>query len=66
VKVRDVIKLIEQDGWRFVGQHGSHRQYRHPVKSGKVTVAGKPSDEMARGTVGSIMRQAGLREDGQR
>jgi len=49
VKVRDVIRLVEQDGWYFVGQRGSHRQYRHRSKPGKVTVAGKPSDEMAAG-----------------
>lgn len=60
VKVRDVIRLVEQDGWYFVGQRGSHRQYRHPTKSGKVTVAGKPSDEMAVGTLGSIFSQAGI------
>lgn len=60
VKVRDVIRLVEQDGWYFVGQRGSHRQYRHRSKPGKVTVAGKPSDEMAAGTLGSIFRQAGI------
>lgn len=60
MKVRDVIKLIERDGWFFLRQRGSHRQYRHPTKPGKVTIAGKPSDEMAPGTLGSIFRQAGI------
>jgi predicted RNA binding protein YcfA (HicA-like mRNA interferase family) len=63
VKVRDVIKLIEADGWYFLRQRGSHRQYRHPTKPGKVTIAGKPSDEMAPGTLGSIFRQAGIEQD---
>ena len=63
MKVRDVIKLIEADGWYFHRQRGSHRQYRHPTKPGKVTVAGKPSDEMAPGTLGSIFRQAGIDQD---
>ena len=53
MKVRDVIRLIEQDGWSFVAQRGSHRQYRHPTKPGRVIVAGKPSDELAPGTLGS-------------
>jgi predicted RNA binding protein YcfA (HicA-like mRNA interferase family) len=63
VKVRDVIKLIEADGWYFLRQRGSHRQYRHATKAGKVTVAGKPSEEMAPGTLGSIFRQAGIDQD---
>ncbi len=63
MKVREVLRLLEDDGWFFVGQRGSHRQYRHPSKPGKVTVAGKPSAELATGTLGSIFRQAGLREE---
>jgi predicted RNase H-like HicB family nuclease/predicted RNA binding protein YcfA (HicA-like mRNA interferase family) len=47
VKVRDVIHLIEQDDWFQVAMRGSHRQYKHPNKPGRVTIAGKPSDEMA-------------------
>jgi len=43
LKIRDIIKLIEKDGWRFHKQEGSHRQYLHPTKPGKVTVAGHPS-----------------------
>lgn len=60
--VRDVIKLLEQDGWKFHDQRGSHRQFIHPVKKGRVTVAGKPSKDVAPGTLGSILKQAGLKD----
>jgi predicted RNA binding protein YcfA (HicA-like mRNA interferase family) len=59
VKVRDVIRTLERDGWRLDRQVGSHRQFRHPDRPGTVTVAGKPSDEVPKGTLGSIWRQAG-------
>jgi len=61
VKVRAIIKLIEDDGWQHVATRGSHRQYRHPIKPGRVTVPGKPSDELHPKTQASILRQAGLR-----
>jgi predicted RNA binding protein YcfA (HicA-like mRNA interferase family) len=61
MKVRDVLKLIENDGWYQVAQRGSHRQFKHPVKSGRVTVAGHPSQEMDAGTLNSILKQAGLK-----
>ncbi len=61
MKVRDVIRRIESDGWRFERQRGSHRAYRHPTKQGTVTVAGHPRDEVPRGTLYNILRQAGLR-----
>ncbi len=61
MKVRDVLKLIRDDGWVQVAQKGSHRQFKHPVKIGRVTVAGHPSQEMARGTYGNILKQAGLK-----
>jgi len=61
VKVRDVIKRLEQDGWYLVRIRGSHRQYRHPVKRGLVTVAGKPSHDLAAGTLNSVLKQAGLK-----
>ena len=61
MKVRAVIKLIEADGWRFARQSGSHRQFRHPIKPGTVTVAGKPSDELRPGTLANILWQAGLK-----
>lgn len=61
MKVRAIIKLIEDDGWRQIRQTGSHRHYRHPTKPGTVTVAGKPSDELHPKTQASILTQAGLR-----
>ncbi len=61
MKIRDVIRLIEADGWRIVKQKGSHRQYKHSSKPGKVTVAGHPSEEFAPKTLRSIMEQAGLK-----
>lgn len=53
--------MIENDGWRQVAQQGSHRQFKHPTKPGRVTIAGRPSDELARGTMNSILKQAGLK-----
>jgi predicted RNA binding protein YcfA (HicA-like mRNA interferase family) len=64
VKVRDVIRLIEDDGWFLVATRGSHRQYKHGIKPGRVTVAGKPSEDMAPGTLNSVLKQAGLKERG--
>jgi predicted RNA binding protein YcfA (HicA-like mRNA interferase family) len=60
--VRDILKLLEKDGWAHVRTRGSHRQFKHPVKSGQVTVAGKPKDELAPGTLNSILKQAGLKD----
>lgn len=60
MKVRAVIRLLERDGWYLARTRGSHRQYKHPEKRGLVTVAGKPSDELAPGTLASILKQAGL------
>jgi predicted RNA binding protein YcfA (HicA-like mRNA interferase family) len=62
VKVRDVIKLIEADGWYLVITKGSHRQYKHPVKPGRVTIAGHPSHDLAQGTLNSIFKQAQIRK----
>jgi predicted RNA binding protein YcfA (HicA-like mRNA interferase family) len=63
MKVREAIRLIEDDGWVHIATRGSHRQFKHPIKPGRVTIAGKPSDDLARGTERSIMRQAGLEVD---
>jgi len=60
VKVREAIELIEADGWVQVATRGSHRQYKHPQKPGRVTIAGKPSHDLAPGN--SILKQAGLKE----
>ena len=62
-KVRDAIRLIERDGWRLVRMRGSHRQYRHPEKTGLVTIAGAVGHDLAPGTWNSILKQAGLKGD---
>jgi predicted RNA binding protein YcfA (HicA-like mRNA interferase family) len=62
MKAREAIRLIEEDGWYLVATRGSHRQYKHPNKHGRLTIAGKPSDDLAPGTRNSIMKQAGLKE----
>ena len=62
MKVREAIRLIEEDGWYLVATRGSHRQYKHRIKPGRVTIAGKPSDDLAPGTRNSILKQAGLKE----
>ena len=62
MKVRDAIRLVEEDGWHHVATRGSHRQFKHPHKAGRVTIAGKPSDDLAPGTINSILKQAGLKE----
>jgi predicted RNA binding protein YcfA (HicA-like mRNA interferase family) len=61
LKYRDLIRRIEDDGWRLERQSGSHRQYSHPTKPGIVTVAGKPGLDVPMGTALNILRQAGLR-----
>ena len=61
MKVKELIKLIEKDGWEQTRMKGSHRQYRHPGKPGTVTVAGKPSADIPPGTLASTLKQAGLR-----
>jgi predicted RNA binding protein YcfA (HicA-like mRNA interferase family) len=61
MKVRDVIKLIEQDGWYLVRMAGSHRHYKHPSKPGAVTVPGHPGKDMPEGTKGSVFKQAKLK-----
>jgi predicted RNA binding protein YcfA (HicA-like mRNA interferase family) len=60
MKIRDVIKLIEEDGWYRVSQKGSHRQYKHPVKQGRVTIAGHPGDHLGPDTLASVFKQAQL------
>jgi len=59
MKIRDVIRQLQESGWMLKATKGSHRQFVHPLKSGKVTVAGHPSDEIAPGTLNSIRKQAG-------
>jgi predicted RNA binding protein YcfA (HicA-like mRNA interferase family) len=63
MKVRDLLRLLLDDGWVQVAQRGSHRQFKHEVKPGRVTIAGQPSDDIAIGTLRSIYRQAQLIEE---
>lgn len=61
-KVKEMIKTIEADGWQLHAHKGaSHRQFKHPVKKGKVTINGKPNDDLDNFLVNSILKQAGLK-----
>jgi len=62
MKVKELIKILKEDGWYQVRQRGSHRQFRHPVKSGTVTVSGKPNVDMPPGTLNNALKQAGLKK----
>jgi predicted RNA binding protein YcfA (HicA-like mRNA interferase family) len=61
MKVAEVIRLIEEDGWVLARTKGSHRQYKHPRKPGVVTISGKPSGDVPRGTLNSVLKQADLK-----
>ena len=61
MKVREVIRILERDGWVLVVTRGSHRQFKHPTKPGRVTVSGNMGDDMPKGTLASVRRQAGLK-----
>jgi len=56
--------MLQGDGWFLVATRGSHRQFKHATKPGRVTVPGKPSDDLAPGTLNSILKQAGLKYRG--
>jgi len=62
VKVSDVLRMLNDDGWYLVVTRGSYRQFKHPTKSGRVTVPGKPSDDLAPGTLNSIRKQASFKK----
>jgi len=62
MKVRELIGLLEADGWFQVRMRGSHRQFHHRTKSGTVTVSGKPSVDIPIGTLNSVLKQAGLKK----
>ncbi|MCE2456949.1 MAG: type II toxin-antitoxin system HicA family toxin [Dehalococcoidia bacterium] len=64
-KVRDAIRLVERDGWLHVRTRGSHRQFRHPDKPGKVTIPGHLSKDLSPSMWNSILRQAGLKGERQ-
>jgi len=61
MKIREVIKMLQGDGWYLVATRGSHRQFKHPSKPGRVTIAGNTGDDLAPGTLNSILKQAGLK-----
>ena len=59
MKVREVIRLLQADGWVLLTTKGSHRQFKHPLRPGRVTISGNLGDEMPKGTLASVKRQAG-------
>ena len=63
MKVSEILARLKEDGWVLVVTRGSHRQFKHSDKPGRVTVAGKPSDDLSPGTLGSIFKQAGIMKD---
>jgi predicted RNA binding protein YcfA (HicA-like mRNA interferase family) len=60
MKVREVLKLLQNDGWLLITTGGSHRQFKHPTKAGRVTVAGHPAEDIHPKTLKSILTQAGI------
>ena len=62
MKVSEILNMIQKDGWYLVATRGSHRQFKHLTKQGRVTVPGKPSDDLAPGTLASILKQSGLKK----
>ena len=62
MKVREIIRVIEDDGWYLVRTRGSHRHFKHPSKPGLVTIAGNPGVDMPKGTLNSVLKQAGLKD----
>lgn len=62
MKVSEILKILKADGWYLIATQGSHRQFKHPTKPGRVTVPGKPSDDLTPGTQNSILKQARLKK----
>ena len=62
LKVRDLVRLLEEDGWRLARTRGSHRQFKHAGKGATVTVAGKPGVDVPPGTLNAVLKQAGLKK----
>ncbi|MGH9957544.1 MAG: type II toxin-antitoxin system HicA family toxin [Pyrinomonadaceae bacterium] len=62
MKVSEVLRMLQDDGWLLIATRGSHRQFKHSAKLGRVTVPGKASDDLAPGTLNSILKQAGLKK----
>ena len=65
MKVRDVLRLLADDGWVLARTRGSHQQFKHPTKPGFVTLVGSGNDDLAPGTLHSVLKQAGLKDRGQ-
>jgi len=63
MKVRELLRLLRVDGWYLAATRGSHRQFKHLAKPGRVTVPGRPGDDLAPGTLNSILKQAGLKRN---
>lgn len=62
MKISEILRMLHDDGWYLVATRGSHRQFKHPSKPGRVTVAGKPGDDLAPGTLNSILKQSGFKK----
>jgi predicted RNA binding protein YcfA (HicA-like mRNA interferase family) len=62
MKISEILRILKDDGWYLVATRGSHRQFKHIFKTGRVTVAGKPSDDLAPDTLNSILKQAKLKD----
>ncbi|MBV8455504.1 MAG: type II toxin-antitoxin system HicA family toxin [Acetobacteraceae bacterium] len=62
MKVSEVLRLLHDNGWYLLRTRGSHRQFKHPTKPGLVTISGKPGDDLAPGTLNSILKQAALKQ----
>ncbi|RJG11807.1 type II toxin-antitoxin system HicA family toxin [Massilia cavernae] len=62
MKVSELIRVLQKNGWVLTVTRGSHRQFKHPAIPGRVTVPGKPSDELAPGTLNSVFKQARLKK----
>ena len=61
MEIRDIVRLLETNGWHLASQKSSHRQYKHPQKTGRVTIAGNPGHDLVPGTLNSVLKQAGLK-----
>jgi predicted RNA binding protein YcfA (HicA-like mRNA interferase family) len=62
MKVSEILRMLQEDGWFLVATRGSHRQFKHSTKPSRVTVPGKPADDLAPGTLNSILKQSGLKK----
>jgi predicted RNA binding protein YcfA (HicA-like mRNA interferase family) len=63
MKVREIIKILNNDGWYLDRTRGSHKQFKHSIKRGLVTISGNNNDDVAIGTLKSIIKQAGLEDE---